>query len=419
MRVSNAPVNTYLIVCALVLIRIHVCSCPPRYAWSNYLRMEEIILATIQLQSTRSMLAYTEDIMIILKDCIRRRNGELMEYGNYWVTRFNKRFLLIKELQSRLSRLGDGLCKRIIDLLERMTTNGEPNIKVEAVDGNEYVVIHKVWIAQVLTPVEAAIIQVLRRNVSLGVNVQRDYASESLYVFTTALRRSLRSPDSDGAIKHTELERYSSHDVVNGLRHLQNRHIDGKPMIMLPDTIPIAEYTPTCIPTSERAKDNIRWKTSRMYDMPIVVNERLLALNLNIVDMSPVDRFFKDMLIISGGYIGMRIFSGIDHANPGRDIRDNNFYVRADDKASFEVHNPHYQSRADTRILFGTDSDSEDEMDEDGEKPPPSIFPSNVERLKFNEKSNIEGRVADLAHYRVPLEPEIEEVFKTAYTKFI
>ncbi len=114
---------------AYSLITVRGC----RYAWSNYIRMEEVVLAMIQIESTRSMSGYVEEVMVILKESIQVSGGEMVEIGDYWVTKYSKRASVLRDIKQRLARFGDGMSEQIYALVEKTSTSGVPNIKFEMI----------------------------------------------------------------------------------------------------------------------------------------------------------------------------------------------------------------------------------------------------------------------------------------------
>ena len=215
------------------------------YAWSNYLRMEEIVLATIQLESSRSMRGYMEDVMVLLKESILIQNNQMYEFGDYWVTKYMKRHSLIRDLKLRLVRIGEGLCARIIEMVERMTICNAPVIKYDTpLDRScEYMMVHKSWMSKVWAPVDVAVIQVLKRIAHEGVLVHRDFETEKKLIFDTQVRKSLRNPEGKEAMKFGELEHFSSDAIRMSFHHLLNRVEGTTQLVETPtDTVSAAVY---------------------------------------------------------------------------------------------------------------------------------------------------------------------------------
>lgn len=395
------------------------------YAWSNYLSMEEIVQATIQLKSTRNLRGYMDEVMCILKESIKVVNNDIMEVGGYWVTNFTKRAAVIRELKTRLPRVGDGLCEKIYGMLERSMTAGHPNIKMQAVAmlHGEFVLIHKNWIASVVTPVEAAIVQVLRRVRFENRVVFRKFDDESCNVYETSIRKSLRTPSGTDTVRHTELQTFKPEQIKIAFRQLECRlREDGTCMVETPtDGVLVAEFVPAATPHAERAEDGVRWKRSRRIHAPLVVHEDLFTSmgNTRNQTMTEMDVFFRDMLVIAGGYEGKWIFSGVDPVNPCDDVQDNHFCVRASDRVTFRLPNPHRQSHSEDCIIYGADYDDSDSDDDELASSSSVLFPPHKEWLDFNETSNVEKKVADIAHARIPLDPDIKTVFESAYSKYI
>ena len=383
------------------------------YAWSSYLRMEEIVLAMIQIEGTRSMSGFIREVMVLLKESIMQSDGQMMSAGNYWVTKYTRRSGLIRDAKQRLVRFGAGLCEKVIEMCEQTKTGGLPNVKFELVlDRNcEHLMVHKQWTAQITSPVEASIIQVLKRLSKDVAMCHREYESEKMFVFETQIRKSLKNPNSDNAIQHTELKSYSADAIAHGYQQLENRRYDGIPAIQTPPEAKIAVFSDACRDGCEPTEDG-RWKHQRKMFVPMVVHHELLTSSETKPE-SPIDIFLKDMLLIAGGYVGRRVFSGMDPADPKSAVTDNCFYLKPSDKTVQEIHNPHRLSKATKNIIYGDDFDDSD--DEDCHQ---SLFPPDKEVLTFTENSFAERSVAELAHARVPLESRVRDVFERAYVEY-
>jgi hypothetical protein len=103
------------------------------YAWSNYLRMEEVVLAMSQIESTRSMTGYVTEVMILLKESIMVTDGEMFEMGDYWVTKYTRRDAILRDLRTRLIRFGTGLCEKVYEIVEHSKTDDNQNIKMDKI----------------------------------------------------------------------------------------------------------------------------------------------------------------------------------------------------------------------------------------------------------------------------------------------
>lgn len=342
---------------------------------------------------------------------------EMMEAGDYWVTKFTKRSAVLANLKTRLIKFGDGLTENVYAMVEKSNTHGVPNVKIENMPDrhSDYVMVHKRWIANVVTPVEAAIIQVFRRVVSQDLISYKEYEDEVYYVFEPSLRKSLRKAKSDGVTKHDELERFTPGAIQNGFRQLEHRFILGQRAIMMPPEVRVAIYSGEMSDEFKQpAVDGARWKKPRKITVPLMVHEKLLKENLSKETETAIEKFFRDMLVISGTYKGRKIFTGMDPANPGKNVLENMIRVKETDRVRMRVVNPHRRTKAEKNIIYGDDGSSDEEEEEDKNL----IFPPSEDRIVFNESSRIEERVAEMAHRRVPLDPDVLAVFKTAYEKY-
>lgn len=272
--------------------------------------------------------------------------------------------------------------------------------------------IHKRWIASIITPVEAAIIHTLRGIITQGMVAHKEFEDEVYHVFETQVRKSLRNPSSDGAIKFKSLEKYPDDVIQNGFRQLENRFVDGQPMVLMPQNAKYASYSGTSAGGGVKAKDGLRWKRAKNAYAPLMVHEKLIYPE-SVQMETAIDQFIREMLIISGNYVDRRVFSGLDHANPTNSATDSFFLVKSSDTVNFKVRNPHRITRAEQNIIFGDDFE-EKEVDPEQR----TLFPADQDWLEFDETSKVEQVVASAAHARVPLDPVIEAVFKTAHTTY-
>ncbi len=272
--------------------------------------------------------------------------------------------------------------------------------------------IHKRWIASIVTPVEAAIIATLRGIITQGMVAHKEFENEEYHVFETQVRKSLRNPSSDGSVRYESLAKYPDDVIQNGFRQLENRFVDGQPMVRMPQNAKYAEYRNTSEGGGIIAKDGIRWKRPKNIYAPLMVHEKLVYPD-NVKTETAIDQFIREMLTISGNYVNRRVFSGLDHANPTNAATDSFFLVRPGDTVRFKVRNPHRITKADQNIIFGDDFDDEEEEPERR-----TIFPPDQDWLEFDETSKVEQVVADAAHARVPLDPAIRVVFESAHTVY-
>ena len=230
-------------------------------------------------------------------------------------------------------------------------------------------------------------------------------------VFQTQIRKSLRNPGGDGAVVHPELKDYGPTSIQNAFQQLEHRTIDGKLVIQMPTEYAVAQFSDHRADGAIESDDGKCWKRAKRVFAPLTVRKELFT-SFEKQPETPIDQFIKDMLIISGEYVDRRVFSGMDSANPKMAVTDNCYVIRKNDTVHMRIENPHCITRSVKEIIYGDDfDDSDDEVDY-------TIFPPDKAVLEFDELSRVETKVAAAARARVPLEPEIEEIFKSAYTTF-
>jgi hypothetical protein len=318
------------------------------YAYSHYLRMEDVVVAYVLLEQSRSHSGYIERVMETLKANILVRDGALVDTEHYWVLAFTSRLQMVRQIALANPELGTGLCTSLFALIEKTIHFGMPCVKYDAVScvpppqwsgtsgrGAERCLVNKRWIANVTTPAEAAIIRVLCRlsRGDNGVRVFPDHDTEDLFVFDTTVRGSFVNPPlphpdethdtgkepaaaAAGAAAYPELAAFAPCVVKNAFCTLLERcGSDGIPLIQRPNDITVAMYRPKethgVVPSLVHAD---RYKIRFTVSVPLVVNPVLWRMPAT-KNRAAVSAFIKKALLIAGGYEGRRVSAGLGDAS--------------------------------------------------------------------------------------------------------
>jgi hypothetical protein len=396
--------------------------------------MEDVAVAYMLLEQSRSIVVYTEKIMVTLKNHIYVVDGTMVDAGaDYWVLRITKDSLVIRMLSTDNPAFGEGLCGLIYKMLLKTPYHGEPCIKWELfTDPNsgqtaDMFMINKRWIASVMGTVESAIVDALERLASEGDNTRvfADYDTEQNLVFPLAVRKTLANPGIAGALALDELRLFSKSQIQHGFCLLRER-VDAETfqsLMWLPEGgVTAAIYRPGDTLGAVPSIGDIRgrYKIRTDVELPLVVSPRLWTergkpARKNGDDEGEeeakdlVSKFIQTLFLIAGGYEGKHITAGGTSA----EIRNNHFTIKPGGTCRIVVDNPHYRPGSLDFSLYG-DADDED-MAAAAAVGSDRLFPSSERELVLTEKSYFEAMAIKIASRRVATSPEIIAVFETAH----
>lgn len=397
------------------------------YAHSRYLRMEDIAVAYVLLEQSRSLAVYIELVMKTFKDNIYIADDVMVQTDDYWVLRIPRMALLMRIITAANPEFGTGLCEKLYVLIEQTTFNGQPCVKWEAFidphtgQNTEFFMVHKAWIATVNGTAETAIISLLERLSTEGDNIRvfNDYATEEDRVFQTSVRKTLTNPDMQDSIKYDEFKHFSSAQIKHAFCMLCERvdPITLVPLISKPAEMRAAIYRPKegtiGVVPSVLVTPIPKFKISTDCPVPLVVNPRLWT-DLNVSkskNRDVVSQFLQTVFAIAGGYRGKFITSGVS-TNPVDTFSDNHFRVDPEMTCKITIRNPHYCPAHAPSAIFGDAAlaaGSEKVISED------TLFPSHQKEILLTEQSYFEMQVARVAQRRVAIAPHIRAVFNTAH----
>jgi len=373
----------------------------------QYIRMEEVIVAYVMLEQTRSMSAYMREIMMTLKLNVLIVDGEMAQTDDYYFSSYSRDQDVIARLVSAHPQLGDGVVLKCFTTMRMGCTNKLPNIdRVKNHEGVEQIAFNKEWLGTVNTPVEDAILLSLQRLIDeKSMYVTRDYETESLYVFSARVRSSLANPVSAEAMRFPELLGESKHAIKHAFSMLESRRLADNTLcfnrsMQSYDGLKLVDAGfPGAVPSDIYAG---RYKVSKAISAPLVIHPSLFELK---TPASVSVDLIKTALIIAGGYDnGERIFAGIDPAQPGDDLVDNFVLVEPDEKAEVTVNNMYYRHGSMVEVVYGGEEGLELATNSD-------IFPEGEREVTFNEESHIERIVREKALAQVPLSDEMRAAF--------
>lgn len=393
------------------------------FVTSRYLRVEDIAVAYMQLEKSRSMTEYIELAMQTLKDNIYVVDSNLVESGDYFVLRIVKLSMLIRLLSTSNPAFGDGLCEKVYDIMSKSRYQGERCVKWEPFTDpsngqtNDNFMVNKQWIATVMGTVERAIVDVFDRLATEGNNTRvfYDYNDEKYRVYSTAVRKSLTNPESSGALKFPELKPFSSTQVVHALCMLKQRTnpTTGEYMLTVPNEAVCAIYRPSTAigvePSCILGDPHRQWKISTTVEYPIVVCPSMWSEKVKNGEdakdaKDSVTQFISTLFLIGGGYKGKYISGG---GTSAESVHANHFFVNPDATCRIVVPNPHYKPVSMASSIYGSAASTID-VDTD------EMFPSKDKELVFTENTNFEALVRYHTTRRVAIDPSIKAIFELA-----
>lgn len=376
----------------------------------QYIRMEEVIVAYVMLEQTRSMQAYIAEIMMTLKTSVQIIDGEMGQTDHYYFSAYSREHDLLAYIDRRHPQFGDGITAKCYNTMRMGCTNKMPNIdKVKNREGVEQIAFNKEWLGSVNTPVEDGILVCLQRLIDeKSPFVTRDYETEESYVFSARVRNSLYNPASADAMHFPELRGETKDSIRHACAMLESRRLDdGAPLFNrnlqtcdglklvdagFPGSVPSIRYTG-------------RHKVSKAVSAPLIVNPSLFDVK---TPNSINEDLIKTVLIIAGGYDnGKRIFAGMDPSRPVDDLVDNFVRVDEGEEATITLKNMYYRHDSMDGVVYGG-------VEGLGLATSPELFPEGEKEVTFTQDSNIEKIVRDKALAQVPLSDEMSSAFNDA-----
>lgn len=359
------------------------------YRWGRFVRMEDVCLAYMYLEQSRSVKAQTLDIIRSIKATVLVQNDELVGKGPYWVTT-NTSFRETRHLISRLhgGSFGTGACGHVMDTLFTSLTRGKLNIVMD--DDDKNVLIHKEWAASVYTSAESRIIKYLYR-MAIDGTAHLEYTEEQRYVYRTGRRAELTIPERSKT-QPVELDGISPVNIKRAMASLLHRCVSSTetPMIRLEDDIVHVALARDVSPTRFITKPDLyKIKGSEICSMTV---HKSLFVGADAVGVVPVDTLIKSALTVAGGYGGKKVVSGV-----GTDD-DTFYYIDPDAKVSMVIDN----SRHCSQSVWGPSRAKRE-----------TIFPRTA-TYTVTETTGFEQRVARECRSLFDVSPELAALF-TAY----
>jgi len=373
------------------------------YARTRYLRMEDICIAFMYLESSRSTAKHSAAIMRSIKLQLHIEDGALVtEDGdpNYWKLRCTS-----GDLETRVSRsnpqLGKGLCITLLDAMRHGCTHGGPNVMTSKT-GSGTCVVNKKWISTVTTLEEAAIVRMMKAHAYVGSSLAHpDYENEHKWVFVSKFRNQLTGTQEPTFPEIAKLKRSS---VSAAFCMLQCRCIPGTqtPAIRLESQFTVAKYRAV---DHDGAQPSIaapdRTKISAVEHTCMVVDPSLW-LHDPVVAESPVDNMLRTALIVAGSYTNTRVTAGFGRSMEGI-YKDNSYDIAPDATATVSIENPYY-----SESTYGPGSVLHELFDDE------LVFKRDMKVVTLDESSNIERRVRKLCESKAPVSDKISKTFANA-----
>lgn len=317
------------------------------YASQPFVSMEKVVIAVGMVNNTSSTKSQLSQIMATIRNHLDFADNEFLEHGDghFYVTKFTSIDSMVEKIGKFLPTLGVEVVRTIITQVEATTTATFPNILTSPIDGkrgNEWVCVNKDWISQVITPVEAGIINMFKRMVKDPSKRLFDFDTESKHVFRARVHDTLMHPHADHGIP--ELGKIDPTMIAYGYRLLLSlkNPATKEPYVVVEQSYPVAVYTSTASSASHKLSKTR--PNTYIYPQtelnPIVVDPALFAVG-DVTMATPLDRFHIDVLTVAGGYSENGLaFSGLPSADYGLSrLNDCYFRVPHDNECSFEVYN--------------------------------------------------------------------------------
>lgn len=376
------------------------------YARNRYLRMEDVCIAYMFLESSRSTSRHAGAIMRTIKKQILVENGELVEDkpdSNWW-----RLCCTDKELTTRVSRanphLGAGLCTKLLDTMRQGCTQGEPNL-MKAGGEVDACLVNKRWISTVTTLEEAAIVRMMKAHAYIDSPMAHpDYDDETNWVFVSKFRNQLTGTQTPSFPDIAKLSRAS---VASALCTLRCRCIPGTqtPAIRLETTAAVAKYRPIDQPggsPSSLAPD--RSKIQGIEHACLVVHPSIWTHDPVIAE-SPADTMLRTALVVAGAYKGTRVTAGLGRSAEGV-YKDHSYDIGMGDRASVTIKNPYYSQAA-----YGPGAVIHDLFDDE------PVFTRTLKTIPLDESSNVEIRVRHRCESLTPVSDELAKTFASFIIK--
>jgi hypothetical protein len=366
------------------------------YAYRRYVRMEDICTAYMYQEMTRSIKHHVLDIMRTIKAAISMTDGELVvTKGKFWELTYRSREVLYSRVKTKHELLGDGICTTVLNSMFINTTDGVPNLQVIERDKNPLLIANKMWLSTATTCAEAAIMRYLYR-LTTGTTTSLDFETESIHIYKTNIRHMLSDPSVHDS-KHTELHGMQASTIKRAMAILSCRCIPGTeiPYIQKATSVVVMEHHETATRGGIPCLTIPGYKIKTDQIMVLCVDKRFFDDDKIAECETPVDKFIKNAYVIAGGYGGKHVVSGIPNIATGKSELENAYYIDPDATVSITVDNAaHFKTTE-----WGPDTNTRD-----------TIFPSTP-TYTVNEGTNFQGRVEAECHARVPLSPEMKEMF--------
>ena len=390
------------------------------YAYSRYLRMEDVVVAYVLLEQSRSLTKYITLVMKSLKSSIAVVNGTMVCCGDYWVVRETKHLSLMRKILSDNREFGSGLCEKLYGLIEKTMYDGLPCIKWEIYDMDgqtaEFFMVSKRWMATVRGPAEEAIVSLLQRLARDGenTNVFPEYTKERDLVFNTKLRGLLANPTPVATAKYEELRPFKESQIQHGFCLLQEQvnSETGAKLISKPGTVKVAVYRPdNAAGVVQSAVHPGRFKIGTDISMPLMVSPDLWEKAPDESgNANSVSHMIQTVFAIAGGY-GNKYITGGANTEDLEMLKDAYFLIDPATKCQVTIRNPHYVPST-VRSAFGKSRKRGDQRVGGDD-----LFPPGEREILLTEKTHFEERVRAAAARRVAISPDLAAVFAEAHMR--
>lgn len=403
------------------------------FAARAVLRMEHIVAAMWMLTSSTSLRGHLLTVSQVLKGMIRWEGDfpVMSEDGDFLVLNTSQRSIFT-DISHQLSNLGPGLVRQVLSEIQRGITNGLPNMKSDLNTMNqERLLINKAFIAEVLMPVENAILSILHQSIQSNTQVSLSY-DEKYYVFDSAVRKSIYNVRESNTTLHQHLRVYTTSQINRALAMLSRREIivnrapgyaGDKINVWEPvQSHPICEYVPEGITGCEPVltKPGV-YKICKTCISPLIVHRSLLD-NRGVSALGTHEKTCLDALLLGGGYKPMsRVVLGPAPMNDTHSI-DHYVTIPPVPEASITIKNPFYSAQGNIgmNLLFDEPNLEDDPTNAFNGTiiPDDCMFPRSHPTVTFTHESMLEDKLVK-ARYQSLYNDACPKEFLPSHTNYI
>jgi hypothetical protein len=287
------------------------------YGLNSVIQMQHVVAAVCISHDSTNITHEIQQVKETIKDMIRINNqyeAVISPEGDYFVLT-TTRIKFPEDVAMANTALGPGLSKTILKTIHQGVTNGLPNIKYDAVDGKETVMLNIAFIADTNTPTEHRILDSLR-TLCLNRELFSISFDEEYYVFKSSTRDAIYHPTTTTSRRtFPKLAACTGGQLRLALSLLKERRVlsTNAAAWSIPDQLPCASFksAPTDFTTPSKTRPG-QHMVIRQEVMPLVVHKDLIH-NPDTIDPAAKDAtvVYNTCLSVAGSYKNQGVFAGL------------------------------------------------------------------------------------------------------------